>query len=199
MVPVPRPSSNLQKRCESYRMFAPRAVTKLLLLLLLPAALAAQQTRPERTNWAETSSYADVISFLDSLRLKGAEIRVGELGRSPEGKSIPYVLAPLPPRQRGADRGPDLQHRRQRSLGGGGGEPSGTEWSGDGRDAREWPGARPQSRLHQERGPRDPRRPGPRRGVGSRCLHGPPHHQRELPRVSPHLGAGAQSQLPARQ
>jgi len=77
-------------------MFAPRAVTKLLLLLLLPAALAAQQTRPERTNWAETSSYADVISFLDSLRLKGAEIRVGELGKSPEGKSIPYVLASRP-------------------------------------------------------------------------------------------------------
>src|SRR6478736_1849904 len=96
MVPVLRPSSNLQKRCESYRMFAPRAVTKVLLLLLLPAALAAQQTRPERTNWAETSSHADVISFLDSLRLKGAEIRVGELGKSPEGKSIPYVLASRP-------------------------------------------------------------------------------------------------------
>jgi hypothetical protein len=78
-------------------MFPARAVTKVLLpLLILPAALAAQQTRPERTDWTETSSHADVLSFLDSLRLKGAEIRVGELGKSPEGKSIPYVLASRP-------------------------------------------------------------------------------------------------------
>ena len=63
---------------------------------LLAAPLLAQQTRPERTAWAETSAYADVMTFLDSLRLKGADIQVGELGRSPEGKSIPYVLASRP-------------------------------------------------------------------------------------------------------
>ena len=83
-------------------MSVARAVTKVLCLLLpaaslsLSTSLAAQQTRPERTNWAETSSYADVVSFLDSLRLRGADIRVGELGVSPEGKSIPYVLASRP-------------------------------------------------------------------------------------------------------
>ncbi len=65
-------------------------------LLLLPAALSAQQTRPERTAGAETSSHADVLRFVDSLRLRGADIQVGELGRSPEGKAIPYVLASRP-------------------------------------------------------------------------------------------------------
>jgi hypothetical protein len=65
-------------------------------LFFLPAALAAQQTRPERTAGAETSSHADVLRFVDSLRRRGADIQVGELGRSPEGKSIPYVLASRP-------------------------------------------------------------------------------------------------------
>lgn len=63
---------------------------------VMPITLLAQQSRPERTNWTETSAYTDVITFLDSLRLRGADIQVGELGRSPEGKSIPYVLASRP-------------------------------------------------------------------------------------------------------
>ncbi|MEO6066578.1 MAG: M14 family metallopeptidase [Gemmatimonadota bacterium] len=73
------------------------AVTKAVLCsVVIPITLVAQQTRPERTGWTETSAYAEVISFLDSLRLRGAGIQVGELGRSPEGKSIPYVLASRP-------------------------------------------------------------------------------------------------------
>lgn len=76
----------------------PTAVTHLLcgLGLALAAPLAAQQTRPERSANLETSSYADVMRFVDSLRLRGAELQVGELGRSPEGKRIPYVLASRP-------------------------------------------------------------------------------------------------------
>src|ERR671925_1947726 len=75
------------------RLLAPAS----LLLSLGPTGLlAAQQTRPERTAYAETSSHAEVVSFLDSLRLRGAGIVVGELGRSPEGKVIPYVLASRP-------------------------------------------------------------------------------------------------------
>ena len=74
------------------------ALTHLLVLVSLvhAAPLAAQQTRPERTANTETSSHADVLRFVDSLRLLGADIQVGELGRSPEGKSIPYVLASRP-------------------------------------------------------------------------------------------------------
>ncbi len=78
-------------------MPALRAVMKTFTLLaVIPATLCAQQTRPERTGWAETSAYAEVTAFLDSLRLRRADIQVGELGRSPEGKSIPYVLASRP-------------------------------------------------------------------------------------------------------
>jgi murein tripeptide amidase MpaA len=61
-----------------------------------PARLAAQQTRPEQTGGAETSTYADVLGFLDSLTRAGAGIRVGTLGTSPEGRRIPWVLAARP-------------------------------------------------------------------------------------------------------
>jgi len=61
-----------------------------------PARLAAQQTRPEQTGGAETSTYTDVLGFLDSLSRAGAGIRVGTLGTSPEGRRIPWVLAARP-------------------------------------------------------------------------------------------------------
>jgi hypothetical protein len=67
-----------------------------LLGCLQPSALAAQQTRPERTRDQETSSYRDVVSFVDSLVVAGASLRLGNLGTSPEGRAIPYVLAARP-------------------------------------------------------------------------------------------------------
>ncbi|HKV74994.1 MAG TPA: M14 family metallopeptidase [Gemmatimonadales bacterium] len=67
-----------------------------LFLLLAAAPLAAQQTRPERTVGAETSSYADVVGFIDSLQRVGAPIRVGTLGTSPEGRTIPYLVVARP-------------------------------------------------------------------------------------------------------
>ena len=69
---------------------------KYILALLGAAPLAAQTTRPERTAGAETSTYADVRAFLDSLEHLGAGIRVGILGSSPEGRTIPYVVAARP-------------------------------------------------------------------------------------------------------
>ena len=56
----------------------------------------AQQTRAERTNYAETSLYGDVIAFLDSLQQRGAKIRVGYIGRTMQGRDIPYVIASRP-------------------------------------------------------------------------------------------------------
>jgi hypothetical protein len=64
------------------------------MLLLLLAAL--QQTTAERTNYAETSSHAHVVAFLDSLERLGAGVRVGRLGESPQGRPIPYVIASRP-------------------------------------------------------------------------------------------------------
>ncbi len=77
----------------------PRSTRPLLAVLLaLPIAghLFAQQTVPERTDGARTSSHAEVLAFLDSLTTRGAEIRVATLGTSAEGRRIPYVIAARP-------------------------------------------------------------------------------------------------------
>ena len=56
----------------------------------------AQQTRPERTGGLETSTYADVGEFLDSLVRQGADIRLGVMGESPQGRPLRYVIAARP-------------------------------------------------------------------------------------------------------
>jgi len=71
------------------------ALTAAFLLVLVGPA-RAQQTRPERTAGAETSTYADVVAFVDSLAGRSAAIRIGVLGTSPEGRRLPYVLAARP-------------------------------------------------------------------------------------------------------
>ncbi|HEY0929152.1 MAG TPA: M14 family metallopeptidase [Gemmatimonas sp.] len=53
-------------------------------------------TRAERTNYLETSTYADVIGFVDSLKAMGAPITVSELAKSPDGRSLPLVVASRP-------------------------------------------------------------------------------------------------------
>jgi hypothetical protein len=68
----------------------------LLLAFVLATPLAAQTTRPERTGFRETSSYADVLSFLDSLQLVTPEVRIGTLATSAEGRTVPYVVASRP-------------------------------------------------------------------------------------------------------
>ena len=74
-----------------------------LALLLLVAPLAAQQTTPERTGGKETSSWADVTTFLDSLERRGAPFRFGTLGTSTEGRRVPFVIAAAPGVQGPAD------------------------------------------------------------------------------------------------
>ena len=53
-------------------------------------------TRAERSRFTETSSYDDVRRFLDSLRLLGAKMTAGSIGRTGEGREIPYVVASRP-------------------------------------------------------------------------------------------------------
>ncbi|HSM16675.1 MAG TPA: M14 family metallopeptidase [Gemmatimonadales bacterium] len=75
----------------------PRFCTSLLVLVALASGLlVGQTTRPERTNAQQTSSYQDVLSFLDSLERAGADLRVGTLAQSVEGRWIPWVLAAKP-------------------------------------------------------------------------------------------------------
>lgn len=54
------------------------------------------RTRPELTRYAQTSHYADVRKFLDSLRILGAPLRFGSIGKTTEGRDIPYVIASRP-------------------------------------------------------------------------------------------------------
>jgi hypothetical protein len=56
----------------------------------------AQATRAERTDYRETSAYADVLAFLDSLQRAGAGVRAGTLAVSAEGRRVPWVLASRP-------------------------------------------------------------------------------------------------------
>jgi hypothetical protein len=67
-----------------------------LVALAFVPSLKAQMTRPERTDFRETSSYLNVLSFLDSLQRRTRELRVGVLGESAEGRQIPYVVASRP-------------------------------------------------------------------------------------------------------
>ena len=70
-------------------------------LALLPSSafrpLSAQQTRAERSAYTETSTHADVIAFLDSLEraYPNAFVR-GEIGRSGQGRVLPYLLVSRP-------------------------------------------------------------------------------------------------------
>ncbi len=61
-----------------------------------PAPIPGPLTRPERSGYVQTSSYADVVLFLDSLRTSGAAIHVDSLGTTAEGRVIPYAVASRP-------------------------------------------------------------------------------------------------------
>lgn len=63
---------------------------------LFAAALPAQLTVPERTKGERTSSHAEVLAFIDSLKAHGARMTVGTLGESPQGKRLPYVVLSRP-------------------------------------------------------------------------------------------------------
>lgn len=54
------------------------------------------RTRPEQTRYRETSHYADVRKFLDSLRALRAPLAFGSIGKTNEGRDIPYVIASRP-------------------------------------------------------------------------------------------------------
>ena len=61
-----------------------------------PKPAAFPRTRPELTGYRETSHYADVRKFLDSLRSLRAPLTFGSIGKTNEGREIPYVIASRP-------------------------------------------------------------------------------------------------------
>ncbi len=69
----------------------------LLLTSLVSSLSSAQSTRAERSGYTETSTHADVVSFLDSLeRLHPGKLSRGVIGSSVRGLPIPYVIASRP-------------------------------------------------------------------------------------------------------
>ena len=74
-----------------------------LAILVLPAAAAGQEpsggrlpdiplTRAEATNYVETSSYVDVVTFLAAVEEVSPEIRVGAFGYTYEGRRLPLAV-----------------------------------------------------------------------------------------------------------
>ncbi len=61
-----------------------------------PRPAAYPRTRAEQTNYLETSRYADVIKFLDSLKALRAPIVLGSIGKTTEGRDIPFAVASRP-------------------------------------------------------------------------------------------------------
>jgi hypothetical protein len=73
-----------------------RLILSTTLWLFFGSPLGAQTTRAERTEYGETSSYADVLAFLDSLRALSGAVSVGTLAVSPGGRPVPYAIASRP-------------------------------------------------------------------------------------------------------
>ena len=71
------------------------AVGAILIACCAPVA-RSQQTRAERSAYTETSTHADVLAFIDSLQLRGANIHVGSIGRTAQGRELPYIIASRP-------------------------------------------------------------------------------------------------------
>ncbi len=71
-------------------------LSSLVVGLTLLQAPAWPQTRAERTQFRETSTYDDVMSFLHELQKAGAPITLKWMGESTEGKPMPLVIASRP-------------------------------------------------------------------------------------------------------
>ncbi len=73
-----------------------RAAVGAILVACCAPAVRSQQTRAERSKYTETSTHADVLAFIDSLQLRGAKIHVGSIGRTAQGRELPYIIASRP-------------------------------------------------------------------------------------------------------
>jgi hypothetical protein len=73
----------------------PLAAIAALGLNVTPNMSVAQgwpQTKPERTGYKETSSYQEVVDFIQDLMARNPPMRLEWIGRSEKGKSIPLVV-----------------------------------------------------------------------------------------------------------
>lgn len=75
----------------------------IVILLAFPGYLLAQQTwpddlilTPEKSAFVKTSTYAEVMSFLNAIKGKSENIHVLSMGKSLEGKEIPVAILANP-------------------------------------------------------------------------------------------------------
>ena len=61
-----------------------------------PSAASLPRTRAERTSYLETSTYADVIAFIDSLERDHVPFVRQELGKTTEGRVLPLLVLSRP-------------------------------------------------------------------------------------------------------
>ncbi|HMC54110.1 MAG TPA: M14 family zinc carboxypeptidase, partial [Gemmatimonadaceae bacterium] len=80
-----RPSTGLGGGADPYGAYPPRGLQTRHPL-----------TRAERTNFTETSTHADVMAFIDSLKTTGKSIYVTSMGRTTQGRDIPIVVLARP-------------------------------------------------------------------------------------------------------
>jgi hypothetical protein len=53
-------------------------------------------TRAESSGYTQTSSYGDVIAFINTLRALNAPVAYGTIGTTTDGRAIPYLIASRP-------------------------------------------------------------------------------------------------------
>src|SRR5688572_30330369 len=75
----------------------------LILLLVFSHNLFAQQSwpdelilTPEKSNFVKTSTYAEVMSFLNAIKSKSNDVQLISMGKSLEGKEIPVAILAKP-------------------------------------------------------------------------------------------------------
>ncbi len=70
-----------------------RSIQRIMLFLfVMSCAVSAQQTRPEKTKYEETSRYQDVMDFIGALKMDGKTMKLTWLGYSSQGKHLPMIV-----------------------------------------------------------------------------------------------------------
>jgi len=69
----------------------------MLALLLAASAVEWPLTTAEKSNFEKTSSYAEVVEFMEKLEALGAPAKLTWIGESTEGRKIPLMIVSDPP------------------------------------------------------------------------------------------------------
>ncbi len=69
----------------------------LFALLVCATPLLAQQTVAEKADYRSTSRHADVVAFCDELAKASRSVRVTDIGKSGEGRTLPMLVIADPP------------------------------------------------------------------------------------------------------